>query len=131
MPDIRDDDAMALLYASDAGFAVQVLNDVLENGEPGELLIALRQMTKAFGGVPAVAEKAELNPTQLYRTLSAEGNPTLSSFRAVLKAMGLQIVVRPIGEKSAASSKTRAASRARKKPVPARAVPVAKVKVAR
>jgi probable addiction module antidote protein len=93
MPDIRNDDAMAELYAKDAGFAAQVLNDVLENGEPGELLIALRQMTKAFGGVQAVAEKAELNSTQLYRTLSAEGNPTLNSLRAVLKAMGLQLRV--------------------------------------
>lgn len=84
---------MAEFYAKDARFAVQVINDVLENGEPGELLITLRQMTKAFGGVQAVAEKAELNPTQLYRTLSAEGNPTLSTFRAVLGAMGLQLRV--------------------------------------
>jgi probable addiction module antidote protein len=101
MPDVRNDDAMAELYAKDAGFAVQVLNDVLENGEPGELLITLRQFTKAFGGVQAVAEKAELNPTQLYRTLSAEGNPTLHTFRAVLKAMGLQLRVERIATESA------------------------------
>lgn len=101
MPDVRNDDAMAEFYANDAGFAVQVLNDVLENGEPGELLIALRQMSKAFGGVQAVAEKAELNPTQLYRTLSAEGNPTLNTFRAVLKAMGLQLRVERVRAASA------------------------------
>jgi probable addiction module antidote protein len=129
MPDTRNDDAMAELYAKDAAFAVQVLNDVLENGEPGELLIALRQMTKAFGGVQAVAEKAELNPTQLYRTLSAEGNPTLSSFRAVLKAMGLQFAVRRIGDESVASGPRQA--RKRKNPVTAQMSSVAKVKVAR
>ncbi len=93
MPDRSNDDAMADFYAKDAEFAVEVLNDVFENGDPGELLITLRQMTKAFGGVKAVAERAELNPTQLYRTLSAEGNPTLSSLRAVLQAMGLRLRV--------------------------------------
>ena len=50
-------------------------------------------MTKAFGGVQSVAERANLNPTQLYRTLSAKGNPALSSFAAILKAMGLRLAV--------------------------------------
>lgn len=127
MPDVRNDDAMAELYANDAGFAVQVLNDVLENGAPGELLIALRQMTKAFGGVQAVAEKAELNPTQLYRTLSAQGNPTLSTFRAVLKVMGLQFEVRRIADAGMASGKAQVPKREKKKPVRPRPSSVAKV----
>ncbi len=87
---------MAEVYRKDPEYAVEMLNSILEDGEPGELLIALRQMTKAFGGVQAVAEKAELNPTQLYRTLSAEGNPALSSLTAVLKAMGLRLAVHPV-----------------------------------
>jgi probable addiction module antidote protein len=90
------DDAMAEIYSEDNGYAIEMLNSILEDGEPAELLIALRQMTKAFGGVQAVAGKAELNATQLYRTLSAEGNPSLSSLIAVLKAMGLRLAVVPI-----------------------------------
>jgi len=73
-----------------------LLNSILEDGEPEELLIALRQMTKAFGGVQKVAEDAHLNPTQLYRTLSADGNPALSSLTAILKAMGLRLAVQPV-----------------------------------
>jgi hypothetical protein len=91
----------------------------------------MRQFTKAFGGVQAVAEKAELNPTQLYRALSAEGNPTLNSLRAVLKAMGLQLAVRRIADASSASGKSKSPKRARKKPVRAQANPVAKVTTAR
>jgi DNA-binding phage protein len=53
-------------------------------------------MAKAFGGVPAVAEIAHLNPTQLYRTLSPKGNPALSNFSAILKAMGLRLAVQPL-----------------------------------
>ena len=87
------DDAMAEHYRGHPEHAVELLNSILEDGEPGELLVALRQMTKAFGGVQAVAEKAELNPTQLYRTLSPDGNPALSSLTAILKAMGLMLAV--------------------------------------
>ena len=92
------DDAMAELYGKDPEFARQVINSILEdeNGDQGELLIVLRQMAKAFGGVQAVAEQAQLNSTQLYRTLSPEGNPALSSFSAILKAMGMRISVLPI-----------------------------------
>lgn len=92
------DEAMAELYRKDPEFARQVINSILEdeNGDQGELLIVLRQMAKAFGGVQAVAEQAHLNPTQLYRTLSPEGNPALSSFSAILKAMGMRLSVQPL-----------------------------------
>jgi DNA-binding phage protein len=43
--------------------------------------------------VQGVAEKANLNPTQLYRTLSEQGNPELHSLSAILKAMGLRLAV--------------------------------------
>ena len=92
------DEAMAELYRKDPEFARQVINSILEdeNGDQGELLIVLRQMAKAFGGVQAVAEQAHLNPTQLYRTLSPDGNPALSSFSAILKAMGMRLSVQPL-----------------------------------
>ena len=67
--------------------ALQLLNSIPEDGDESELLMALLQIAKAFGGVQAVAQQAHLNTTQLYRTLSADGNPALSSFSAILKAM--------------------------------------------
>lgn len=96
MKDRAHDEAMAELYREDPAYALQLLNSILEDGDQGELLIALRQMAKAFGGVQAVAEQAHLNPTQLYRTLSPNGNPGLSSFSAILKAMGLRLAVQPM-----------------------------------
>ena len=62
MKDRSHDDAMAELFREDRGFATEYLNSVLEEREQSDLLIALRQMTKPFGGVPAVAERAKLNP---------------------------------------------------------------------
>jgi len=84
---------MAGQFKEDPAHALELLNAILEDGEQGELLIALRQMTKAFGGVQSVAEKANLNPTQLYRTLSEQGNPELRSLAAILKVMGRRLAV--------------------------------------
>lgn len=92
----RHDDAMAELYRSDPALALAVINDILADGDQAELLIVLRQLAQAFGGVQAVAEQARLNPTQLYRTLSPKGNPALSSLSAILKAMGLRLAVTPL-----------------------------------
>ena len=86
---------MAQYYKEDPAYAMKLLNAILEDGDQAELLSFMRQMTKAFGGVQAVAEKANLNPTQLYRTLSPEGNPALSSFTAIVKAMGMKICLQP------------------------------------
>ncbi len=96
MKDRAHDEAMAEIYREDPAYALQLLNSILEDGDQGELLVALRQIAKAFGGVQAVAEQAHLNPTQLYRTLSAQGNPALSSFSAILKAMGMRLAVQPM-----------------------------------
>jgi probable addiction module antidote protein len=87
---------MAELFREDPAYAVQLLNSILEEGDQSELLITLRRMTKAFGGVPTVAETAHLSTTQLYRTLSPDGNPVLSSLSAILKAMGLRLAVQPM-----------------------------------
>jgi probable addiction module antidote protein len=96
MKDRAHDEAMAEAFSNDPAYAVELLNSILEDGDQGELLVALRQMAKAFGGIPKVAEKAHLNRTQLYRTLSADGNPEIRSLAAILKTMGLRLAVQPI-----------------------------------
>jgi probable addiction module antidote protein len=87
---------MAEVFREDPAYAVDLLNSILEDGDQAELMIALRQMAKAFGGVYGVAKAANLNPTQMYRTLSAEGNPAFSSLTAILRAMGLRLSVTPL-----------------------------------
>ena len=98
MRDKLHDEAMAEMLKQDPAYALELLNSILEDGEQGELLVVLRQMARAFGGVQNIAEKANLNPTQLYRTLSEQGNPELRSLSAILKAMGFRLAV---GRKSA------------------------------
>ncbi len=80
-------------------FAAEYLNSILEDGDQQELMLALRRMSEAFGGVQKLAEEAELNANSLHRTLSPKGNPELKSLRAVLRAMGMQLTVRPFWTK--------------------------------
>ncbi|MCC6193913.1 MAG: addiction module antidote protein [Burkholderiales bacterium] len=83
-------------FRRDPKFAAEYLNAVLEDGEQEEVMLALRRMADAFGGVGGIANAADLNATTLYRTLSQRGNPELRSLAAILKAMGLRIAVQPL-----------------------------------
>ncbi len=102
MKDRSHDDAMAELFKGDPAFAAEYLNQLLQDGEPADLLVALRQMAQAHGGVRTIAKDAELNANQLYRTLSPQGNPELRSLLAVLKALGLRLAVQVAQEHAAA-----------------------------
>ncbi len=93
-----NDQAMAEMYRADPAFALELVNQILADGDQEELLVMLRQMALAFGGMQMVAEQAQLNPTQLYRTLSPKGNPALNSLLAILKAMGLRLAVVPLSQ---------------------------------
>jgi len=75
MKDRSHDEAMAELFKEDPAFAAEYLNQLLLDGEPADLLVALRQMAQARGGVRAIAKETELNANQLYRTLSPQGQP--------------------------------------------------------
>ena len=85
-------------FRRDPRFAAEYLNAVLADSDQEELMVALRHMAAAFGGVPGLAARARLNATTLYRTLSPKGNPELKSMTALLQAMGMRLAVQPIPE---------------------------------
>jgi probable addiction module antidote protein len=96
LPYRNHDEATIASFRDDPDFAAEYLNAVLEDGDQQELLLALRRMAEAFGGVPKLAQTTNLNATSLYRTLSPRGNPELKSLRALLKAMGMRLAVQPV-----------------------------------
>lgn len=55
-------------------------------------LIALRDVAKAYG-IAGVAQDAGLGRESLYKALSAEGNPKLTTLKALLDSMGLRLSV--------------------------------------
>jgi probable addiction module antidote protein len=79
----------------DPELAAAYLTAALAEGSTEELLLALRSVADAHGGLGAVAETAQLNRQTLYRTLSGQGNPTIYTLLSVLRALGLSLAFTP------------------------------------
>ena len=88
-------DAFLLEELRDPELAAEYLTAAIEDGSTELFLIALRNVAEANGGVGAIAEATRLNRQSLYRTLSHEGNPTLSSLLPVLRAVELNLSFTP------------------------------------
>lgn len=66
----------------------------LEEGDPALIAAALGDIAKAKG-MTSLAKETGLARESLYRTLSAKGNPELSTFLKVIKALGLHLELKP------------------------------------
>lgn len=78
--------------AEDPEEAAAYLNVALEDGNPQVFLLALRDVAEARG-IGKLAGETSLNRESLYRMLSKQGNPRLTSLDAVLGALGLRLGV--------------------------------------
>ncbi|WP_019499376.1 addiction module antidote protein [Pseudanabaena sp. PCC 6802] len=66
-----------------------------ENGMEG-FLVALRQVVKVNKGVREVAQELSVGRESLYKSLSENGNPGLSTINNVLNSVGIGIVFTPL-----------------------------------
>jgi probable addiction module antidote protein len=93
---ISHEEATIRYLRDNPGFAVEYLRTALEDAdEPAVLLIALRRIAQARGGLAKIAKSAGIERESLYRALSKRGNPRLSTLVAVTKAVGLKLTVEP------------------------------------
>ena len=60
------------LFRKDPEFATEYLNAVIEGGDQKELMLAMRRIAEAFGGVMQFAKRTNLHAKTLYRTLSRQ-----------------------------------------------------------
>lgn len=77
-----DDETIAIFMA-----------DALETGDAAYIAKALGVVARAKG-MTEVATETGLSREQLYRSFSEEGNPTLKSTLAVMKALGIQLTTK-------------------------------------
>lgn len=73
--------------------AAAYLNAALQDDDPHVFLLALRDIAEAKGGMGWLADEADLNRENLYRTLSLKGNPRFFNLLAVLDAIGLEFTI--------------------------------------
>ena len=96
-PSISNDAEIIRELRADPDFAAQYLNAAIEDAqEPAVLLMALRHLSEARGGLARVAKQAGIERESLYRALSPKGNPRLSTLTAVLKALRMTIRLEPL-----------------------------------
>lgn len=90
---ISHDEVVSEMLRTDPEFRAALINEVMSDGDYADMLILLRQLTLAEGGMKVIAQRTGLNETALYRLMSADGNPSLKNFSKVLDSLNLQLAV--------------------------------------
>lgn len=72
------------------------LEEYEKDGDPDAFLLALKDVAMAHGGISGLSNRTELNRQNLYRALSKEGNPRLSTVGTILHALGFRLSVEVI-----------------------------------
>jgi probable addiction module antidote protein len=76
----------------DPAEAAAYLDAALEEPDQEVFLLALRDVAEAHG-FSQVAQETLLNRENLYRMLSSNGNPKLSSLATLLRSFGLRLAI--------------------------------------
>ena len=80
---------------TDEGIAY-FMADAFETGDAAYIAHAVGVVARAKG-MGELARQTGLSREQLYRSFSEEGNPTLRTMLAVMKALGVEMSARPAG----------------------------------
>ncbi len=84
------DPALALVDDEEIAF---FMADAIETGDSAYIAKALGIVARAKG-MSQIAAETGLSREQLYRSFSEDGNPTLKSTLAVMKALGVELTVK-------------------------------------
>jgi probable addiction module antidote protein len=82
-------------YLDSNEMIAEYLNAALEEGDEGEILMAIGHVAKAIG-MTKIAEQTGMSRPSLYKALSDGARPQFSTILKVLRAIGGQIRVSPI-----------------------------------
>lgn len=74
-------------------YLANALEEINESGGLGGFLVALRQVIEARGGISEAAKKSGLARQSIYRALSANGNPTITTLAQLAAVAGLQFTL--------------------------------------
>eukprot|EP01132_Coremiostelium_polycephalum_P008711 gene8711-10709_t len=81
-------------YLDTAESQAELLSDAFETGDASYIADALGIVARAKG-MTQIAREAGVTREALYKTLSAKGDPKLTTLLGVLKALGVQLAVTP------------------------------------
>lgn len=79
-------------YINTAEDVIAHIEAAFEDGDPAVITMTLGDIARSKG-MTAVAKGAGVTREALYKALSADGDPKLSTLLGVMKALGLQLTV--------------------------------------
>ena len=90
---IREYDASEYLETPEdiAGYLNAVMEEIGEDDDPRLLMMALRDVVKARGGISALARETGLNRAALSRALSGQRIPRLDTLAKLSAACGVKL----------------------------------------
>src|SRR5262245_35868675 len=77
-----------------AAYLQAALDEHQSDSNTEALLLALRHVTEAQGGIRFLSQKTHLSRESLYKTLSEKGNPKLRTLGIVLDGLGYQLDIK-------------------------------------
>ena len=81
-------------YLNSAEDVAAYIEAVLEEDDATLLLLALRNVADSKGGMAMISRQTGLSRESLYRSLSENGNPKISTLFSIIKALGLHLSVK-------------------------------------
>ena len=88
-------------FLSDPGRAQAYLEVALEeyatDQNTSALLLALKDIAVAQGGLGKLAQQANLNRAHIYKALARGGNPRLDTLKKILNSLGFRLSIEPLG----------------------------------
>ena len=89
-------------FLDDAEMIADYLEVTLEDGDPALIAKALGSIARSKG-MTEIAKKTGITREGLYKALSGDGDPKLSTFLGVIKSLGLRLTVKPARDTDAKS----------------------------
>jgi probable addiction module antidote protein len=81
-------------YLDSNEMIVEYLNNVLEEGNDSDVIMAIGHVAKAIG-MTKIAEETGLSRPSLYKALSEGAKPQFETIMKILRAIGGQIRINP------------------------------------
>ena len=91
---------MVQRLASDPGGVKDYLQAIMEEyqtfGDLQVVLLALRTVAEAKGGIPELAKRIDIDPEVLSEELSSDKTLTIDMLRTILNAFGCKLTIEPL-----------------------------------
>lgn len=103
---IAYNDVLTTMFDKDKEFLNSFVNIAFEeynnDNNVENLVVALKCVAQAKGGITLLAEKTGLSRQTIYNTFSLNGSPKLSSFMKILNVLGFEFKIVPITQEKKA-----------------------------